>query len=290
MEDTQEVATMRVIYLDVLLVLNFCMDYCIVRAASAIGGRPCAMRRLCLASGLGALYAAGCVLVPWLSALPMRVLSCAAMAGTAFSARSARQLLRQTLLVMLVAFVFGGCVVALEQVSGTDLSVGGALYAPVSRRVLVLSAVLAYGLSGMVFRGQARESRPHGETVCLTCGGAVHEVYLLVDSGNTLRDPATGRPVLVLTRAAAMKILPEEARFVPLLLEEDNAAELVQRARQEGIPGWRLISFQSLGGGGMMPCFHPEAVTRANGAPYDSMIAVSGVPVCAGEYDGLIEP
>lgn len=281
---------MRVIYLDVLLALNFCMDYCIVRAASAIGGRPCAVRRLCLASGLGALYAAGCVLVPVLSAPPMRLLSCAAMAGAAFSVRSARQLLRQTLLVMLVAFVFGGCVTALEQLSGADLLVGGALYAPVSRRVLLLSAALAYGLSGMVFRGQARENRPHGETIRLTCGGAVQDVYLLVDSGNTLRDPATGRPVLVLTRAAAMKILPEEARFVPLLLERDNAAELVQQAQQRGFAGLRLISFQSVGGGGMMPCFHPEAVTREDGSLYDSMVAISGVPVCAGEYDGLIEP
>lgn len=281
---------MRVIYLDVLLALNFCMDYCIVRAASAIGGKPCAVRRLCLASGLGALYAAGCVLVPVLSAPPIRLLSCAAMAGAAFSVRSARQLLRQTLLVMLVAFVFGGCVTALEQLSGADLSVGGALYAPVSRRVLLLSAALAYGLSGMVFRGQARENRPHGETIRLTCGGAVQDVYLLVDSGNTLRDPATGRPVLVLTRAAAMKILPEEARFVPLLLERDNAAELVQQAQQRGFAGLRLISFQSVGGGGMMPCFHPEAVTREDGSLYDSMVAISGVPVCAGEYDGLIEP
>lgn len=281
---------MRVIYLDVLLALNFCMDYCIVRAASAIGGRPCAVRRLCLASGLGALYAAGCVLVPVLSVPPIRLLSCAAMAGAAFSVRSARQLLRQTLLVMLVAFVFGGCVTALEQLSGADLSVGGALYAPVSRRVLLLSAALAYGLSGMVFRGQARENRPHGETIRLTCGGAVQDVYLLVDSGNTLRDPATGRPVLVLTRAAAMKILPEEARFVPLLLERDNAAELVQQAQQRGFAGLRLISFQSVGGGGMMPCFHPEAVTREDGSLYDSMVAISGVPVCAGEYDGLIEP
>lgn len=282
---------MRVIYLDVLLALNFCMDYCVLRAASAIGGRPCSVKRLCLASGLGAVYAAGSVLVPGLSAVPIRVMSCAVMAGTAFHVRSARRLLRQTLLVMLIAFVFGGCVLALEQLSGTTLLVEGALYAPVSRKVLLISAALAYGLSGIVFRNQARENRPHGETIRLTCGGKIQEVYLLVDSGNTLRDPVTGRPVLVLTRAAAMRILPEETQFLPLLLGKDNAAELVQRARQEGVTGWRLISFQSVGGGGMMPCFHPDAVTRENGSAYDSMVAISGGgAVCAGDYDGLIEP
>ncbi|WP_394272319.1 sigma-E processing peptidase SpoIIGA [Butyricicoccus sp.] len=282
---------MRVIYLDVLLVLNFCMDYCILRAASAIGGRPCPMWRLSLASGFGAAYAAGSVLVPALAALPVRLLSCAAMAGIAFSARGARRLLRQTLLVMLVAFVFGGCVTALEQVSGTVLSAGGALYAPVSRKALLVSAALAYGLSGIVFRNQARENRPHGETIRLSCGGKVQEVYLLVDSGNTLRDPVTGRPVFVLTRAAALRVLPEEVQFLPLLLGKDNAADLVQRAQQEGAGGWRLVSFRSIGGGGLMPCFRPDAVTREDGSAYDSLAAISGAgTICAGEYDGLIEP
>lgn len=282
---------MRVIYLDVLLVLNFCMDYCILRAAAGIGGRPCPVRQLCAASGFGAAYAAGSVLVPMLSALPVRLLSCAAMAGIAFSARSARQLLRQTLLVMLVSFVFGGCVIALEQVSGTVLSAGGALYAPVSRKVLLISAGLAYGLSGLVFRGQARANRPHGETICMSCGGKIQEVHLLVDSGNTLRDPVTGCPVFVLTRAAALRVLPENVQFLPLLLGKDNAAELVQRAQQEGAAGWRLVSFQSIGGGGLMPCFRPDAVTREDGSAYDSLAAISGAgTICAGEYDGLIEP
>lgn len=282
---------MRVIYLDVLLALNFCMDYCIVRAAAAMSGRMCSIRRLCSAAAVGAMYAAGCVLLPQLSALPLRALSCAAMAGIAFSAKDVRQLLRGTLLVLLTAFVFGGCVMALENLSGAQLSISGALYAPVSRKILLVSAVLAYGLSGVIFRRQAKENRPHGEAVRLTYEGTVHEFHLLVDSGNTLRDPATGRPVLVLTRAAAMKILPEDVQFLPLLLAENNAAELVARAqRAEKGAGLRLVAFQSVGGGGMMPCFHPECVTREDGSQYDSMAAISGVPVCAGEYDGLIEP
>ena len=281
---------MRVIYLDVLLALNFCMDYCILRAASALGGRPCLMRRLAAAAAVGACYAAGCVLLPAMGALPLRLACCAGMAAIAFSVRHVRMLVRQTLLVLLVSFVFGGCVFALEQLSGTSLSAGGALYAPVSRKTLLVAAAFAYGLSGLVFRGKARENRPHGETVRLTFGGTVQECYLLVDSGNTLRDPMTGRPVLILTRAAAARLLPEELQFLPLLLGKDNAAELVQRAQQAGYTGWRLVSFQSVGGGGLLPCFRPDAVTREDGAAYDSMVAISGSTVCAGEYDGLIEP
>ena len=282
---------MRVIYLDVLLALNFGMDYCILRAAAALSGKPVPFLRLCAAAGVGAVYAAGCIVFPSLCAGVLRIAVCAGMSALAFSVHSIRQLVRKTLLVMLTAFVFGGCVFALEQLSGTSLSQDGVLVVPVSRKILLVSGALAYGLSGIVFRNQAKEKRPYGETVRLACFGTIQEVYLLVDSGNTLRDPMTGRPVLILTRTAAARILPEEVQFLPLLLGTGNAAQLVQRAQQAGIGGWTLVSFQSVGGGGMMPCFHPDAVTREDGAAYDSMVAISGAgDICSGDYDGLIEP
>ena len=228
---------------------------------------------------------------PSLCAGVLRIAVCAGMSALAFSVHSIRQLVRKTLLVLLTAFVFGGCVFALEQLSGTSLSQDGVLVVPVSRKILLVSGALAYGLSGIVFRNQAKEKRPYGETVRLACFGTIQEVYLLVDSGNTLRDPMTGRPVLILTRTAAARILPEEVQFLPLLLGTGNAAQLVQRAQQAGIGGWTLVSFQSVGGGGMMPCFHPDAVTREDGAAYDSMVAISGAgDICSGDYDGLIEP
>lgn len=280
---------MRVVYLDVLLILNFCMDFCILRAAAALDGRQCSTMRLCVAALAGAVYAVLCVVWPAFAVVPLRLVSCAGMACLAYRVYQPKQLVRQTLLVLLVSAVFGGCVLALEQLSGAELTAGGVLYAPVTRKVLVIAAALAYGLSGMVFRGHARENRPRGETVRIRCGANIQEFFLMVDSGNTLRDPATGRPVLVLTRAAAIRILPEEARFVPLLLQEDNAAELVQRAQQAGARGLRLVAFHSIGGDGMMPCFHPDAIIRENGREYDSMAAISGT-IEAGAFEGLIEP
>lgn len=281
---------MRVVYLDVLFALNFAMDYCILRCVSALSGKPAAVWRLSLAAGLGALYAGGCIVIPVLSTLPVRMAAGAVMAGTAFSIRQVRLLVRQTLLLLLVAFVFGGAVTALEQMSGTRLMQGGVLVAQVSRRVLFASALLAYGLSCFVFRNQAKSNRPRGERVSICCEGKQAQIFLLVDSGNTLCDPMTGKPVLLLTRDAAIRILPEQQRFVPRELKQDNAAELVQQAQRSGLTGWRLVSFHSVGGGGLLPCFHPDAVRRADGTAYDCMTAISAADICSGEFDGLIEP
>ena len=167
---------------------------------------------------------------------------------------------------------------------------GGVLVAQVSRRVLFASALLAYGLSCFVFRNQAKSNRPRGERVSICCEGKQAQIFLLVDSGNTLCDPMTGKPVLLLTRDAAIRILPEQQRFVPRELKQDNAAELVQQAQSSGLTGWRLVSFHSVGGGGLLPCFHPDAVRRANGTAYDCMTAISAADICSGEFDGLIEP
>ncbi len=281
---------MRVVYLDVLFVLNFAMDYCILRCASALSGRPAAVWRLSLAAGFGALYAGGCVMVPILSALPVRIASSVVMTATAFSVHNVRLLVRQTLLVLLVTFVFGGAVTALEQLSGASLVQDGVIVAQISRRVLFASALLAYGLSCLVFRNQAKDTRPRGESVCICCGEQQSQVFLLVDSGNTLRDPMTGKPVLLLTRDAAIRILPEQQRFVPRELKQDNAAELVQQTQRNGVTGWRLLAFHSVGGGGLLPCFRPRAVVRADGCAYDCLVAVSVADICSGEFDGLIEP
>lgn len=278
---------MRVIYADTLFVLNFCMDFCILRAAAAIGGRETELRRLCAASCLGGAYAVLCVPVSMCAMLPIRIAVGAVMTAVTFGLHDGRRLLRQFLLVLLTSFVFGGCVAALEQLSGTMLTVGGVLYAPVSIRTLLLSAVLAYGLSGMVFRRQAAEDRAEGETVTITCGRKTERLYLLHDSGNTLHDPLTGRPVILLTRRAAMKLLPEELQFVPLLLDGDNAAELTQKAKEQSELALGLIAFQSIGGSGLLPCFHPDHVMRGENC-YDCMAAVSHAEIGGGEYDGLI--
>ena len=77
---------------------------------------------------------------------------------------------------------------------------------------------------------------------------------------------------------------------MPRELKQDNAAELVQQAQRSGLTGWRLVSFHSVGGGGLLPCFHPDAVRRADGTAYDCMTAISAADICSGEFDGLIEP
>lgn len=275
---------MRVIYLDVLLVLNFCMDYCILRAAAGLSGRQASHWRMVAGAGLGAGYAALSVFVPTVAAVPIRLLWGGVITQTAFGARSVRSWVRMYLMVLLAAFVCGGCVLALGAMTGTDFYQGGALYAPVSRRVLFSAAVLAHGLSCVVFRRQAQE---RGETVKITVCGQEHAVFLLCDTGNTLSDPMTGKPVVLLSRRAALDLLPQELHSIVLRLTRHNAAELLSAQNTAGI-SFRLLPFDSIGGDGMLLCFRPERMVRQDGTVYDAVAAIACTEICSGDYDGLI--
>lgn len=256
---------MQIIYLDVLAVLNFCMDYCVLRASAGISGRECSAIRLAAASGVGAAYASICVLVPFCGAVPFRLICVGVMSAMTFGFRQRAVWVRNTLTVLLVSFVFGGGVCAVSAMCGTNFYRGGVLYAPVSRTVLIVAAGISYFISAVVFRRKAAADAPRSERVTICAGGRTGTVHLLCDSGNLLTDPLTGRPALILTMQSAQILFPEAVRT----------------AQPERIP------FESLGGDGAMPGFVPEEIRREDGSRYQAVVALTTQTIGA-EYDGLI--
>ena len=111
-----------------------------------------------------------------------------------------RRLLRQVLIFLALACAFGGGVLAVELLGGQRLALGGGvLYSGMDLKIVLLSAAGCYGLLTLVFRGIGRHGGPSGELtrVRLTLGERQVELTALVDTGNTLTDPVSGRPVMV---------------------------------------------------------------------------------------------
>lgn len=256
---------MRVVYLDSLAALNFCMDYCILRASAQFSGRPSTGTRLAAGAGLGAAYAVLCVAVPMCGELPFRLIGVGGMSAMAFGIRQRAGWIRSTLTVLLISFVFGGGVSALSALCGANFYRSGVLVAPISRTVLVVSAALSYGISAVVFRRQTAADAPQTERVTIRAGGRTECVQLLCDSGNLLMDPLTGRPALILTKQSAQRLFPEA----------------VQSAESDRIP------FDSLGGSGWMEAFLPEEIRREDGSRYEAVIALTTAFLGA-DCDGLI--
>ena len=86
------------------------------------------------------------------------------------------------------------------------------LYSGMDLKIVLLSAAGCYGLLTLVFRGIGRHGGPSGELtrVRLTLGERQVELTGLVDTGNTLTDPVTGRPVMVAEGSRLSPLLPGE--------------------------------------------------------------------------------
>lgn len=130
--------------------------------------------------------------------------------------------------------------------------------------VIVLAACLMLRVTPAVL--PKPEEVPSLATVDVRHGAHHLTLTALIDSGNLLRDPVTGLPVIVISRRAAMRLvqLPGEGKVV--------------------YP-FRLLTVRTVSGNGMMIVFHPDSVCLLKNGLWVRTEALLGVSPEG--YDGF---
>ena len=160
-----------------------------------------------------------------------------------------------------------------------SLSFGGALYAmglsfgDMELWLLPLCFAICYGGLSLLARLNPAARERQRVTVELSMPGGRCRFTALADSGNCLRDPATGARVMVASPAA----LRPAFGLYSALLDIPDAVTLLEAA--EGCPElrgrFRLISYGSLGGRGLLPLFRPDALLIDGRERDDMLVALS---------------
>lgn len=238
---------MTVVYIDALFLLNLIVNYLLLLAAAKLAGEP--LRRLRLAAGaaLGGLYAAA-IFFPGMGFLthPLCKLGAAVlMLLTGFG--GSRRLLRVTLVFLGLSCAFGGGIFAIGLLGGRGLTLrNGVLYSVMDLRILLLSAAVCYAVLTLVFRRTARHGRREVLPAVLTLEGRRVAVNALVDTGNTLTDPVTGRPVMVAEGSRLSPLLPGE-RVLDEKALRDPVGTLERLSRGGRGRRFRLLPYQAVG-------------------------------------------
>lgn len=239
-----------VVYLDVLLAVNWVIDFLLLHAAARLTRTPYRGWRLVLGAAVGAVWCCT-VLLPPLPALLIVALDAAGavtMAATAFHFEGVGTLLRRAGVLFVLSAVFAGVAMAVCFWAAPDglQVINGVVYYQISPLLLIALTALSYALLCLWGRW-TRRREPLGRCYRLriTRGDCTVEVPALFDSGNGLTEPFSGAPVAVAAYASV----------AALLSPAWNPACRVPPERA------RLIPFSSVGGGGMLPAFRPDRLT-----------------------------
>lgn len=262
----------QVVYGDVYLVINFTMDFLALYLTARALKRPAPPLRLSLAAALGAGYALASLLLPdgnplsMFTSLAIPVL----LVLIAFGLDGWRELLRTLAVFWAISFLLGGAATAVSylvaQWAKKEVVIGGQVEALPAD--LPYWGVIALGLlvaAVVSFLLRLRKKLPQAATVEVgEDETALVSLSGLVDSGNLLTEPLSGRAVILIDRSAAA-FLPPELAF----LREGGTPSLTPRLR--------LIPYSTPSGEGILYGYLP-AVVQVNGKPRAACVAIAALP------------
>ena len=274
---------MTVVYADLLFLLNFIANYLLLLAAGRMAGAALRRWRIGLGAAAGALYAV-LVFLPGLTWLAHWLCKLAAgVLMTLIAYGGERYLLRVAVLFFGASAALAGAVLGLELLGNVSLTLDhGVFYSQLDIRLLLLLFVACYFVLSLFFR---RVGRHGGELVGLeiALNGGVVALTALRDTGHTLTDPATNRPVVVVYWQALSKLLPDWA-------DADTPIASLERCHAAGSRQARLIPYRAVGvEHGMLLALRTQGV-KADGKPLGKLlVALSPTPVDdGGGYQALL--
>jgi len=272
-----------VVYGDILFVLNAYVTDLLLLLCGLLCRERSRRGRRAVSSLLGGLYAF-VIFIPrlprWLLLLS-RLPAGAALVLAAFGFVRPRRFLRLFAGFFLVNFLFAGLMGALWHSlhPARMLYYGTVIYVAIDTGTLVVLTVVCYALLWGADR-LLQTRRAHGclYDLTVTMGEASISCRALLDTGNDLREPFSGLPVVVLQRSFAAQL------GIPETPDEGRSAAL----------RYRLIPCRTQGGSVLLPAFRPTSLilrsARGRRETADCYVALTQQPIKNGEFGALLHP
>lgn len=257
------------IYLDVLFLENLVMNYLILLVTAKFSKARTSSIRLFLGALVGAAYVVMIVIVPsikfYYTALAKFALSLVMIAVT-FSPEKVRSFLKTLSIFYISTFIFAGASFAFIYFNqgGGFIRNGVYVFWQSKWTALFLSIVTA-GIIMSVFWEIIQHKFVKGKLLTpikISFENRIIGMSALVDTGNSLHDPLTNLPVIIVEFKAIRDILPQDIQAIFEEAKEDDltcVTSIVSNSRW--LSRFRLIPFTSLGKeNGMLIGFKPDYI------------------------------
>lgn len=255
------------IYIDIVLVENLIMNYIILLATGLILKTKINHIKLLIASLVGASYTIISytnILKGYISFI-LKIILSFVIVYIAFNPQNMKRLWKDILFFYLTSFVFGGAAFALIYIIKPQdiLMKNGLFLGTYPLKTVVLGAAIAFGILITAFT-IAKNKITKKDMFCeieIKLNNKIIKTEAMIDTGNFLKEPITGTPVVVVEKNLLYECIPKE---ILNNLEEiigGGFEKIPEKIRTEYISKLKLIPFSTLGKqNGMLIGIKPEYI------------------------------
>jgi stage II sporulation protein GA (sporulation sigma-E factor processing peptidase) len=258
------------IYLDILMLENLVINFLILYVTAKFSKLNVSTLRLFLGAVVGALYVAFLVVQPDMKiyyTTASKILLSMFIIAITFSPKKILVFIKTLVIFYISTFIFAGAALAFlffNQKGGFVRN--GIVYVfGQSKMSLIFFSLITVGIIIKIFMEVIQTKFVKDRLlipVKIAFDNRAIDIPALVDTGNSLRDPLTNIPVMVVEYVALKELLPEEIKKIFTESEEcdlNNVTTIISNSKW--FSRFRLIPFNSLGReNGMLIGFRPDYV------------------------------
>jgi stage II sporulation protein GA (sporulation sigma-E factor processing peptidase) len=204
---------------------------------------------------------------------------------------------KQLVLFYVTTFTFGGIATYLIYVlKPQNIIIKNGMYVGTYvLKVIFIGAIVGTIILAIAFK-MAKNKLTKKDMICkvkIKLNGKEETVEAMVDTGNMLKEPITGTPVVVVERTSLYELLPKEILNNTESILGGDFEKIPEEIKNEYVPKLKLIPFASLGKqNGMLVGIKPEKIEVINEQTEEEKNAIIGIYnkslTKRGEYKALI--
>ena len=281
-----------VVYVDVLLVLNYLTTALLLSGTGKLLGTQIKRRRIVGAALLGAVGSLAIFLpfAGFFTMLGYRLILSGLIVLMALPWAGLGQLFKGWGMFFIVNFFFAGAMLGIWLLFAPRgmVYLGGIVYFNINPMTLLIGAVAAYLLLGFVYR-LSRGGRLVGTKcrVTVKLNGNSCSLNALLDTGNSLYEPFSGVPVIVCPLREVSSLLDSQ------LIHAIKAGDWPRTAIKAGAR-IRVIPYAAMGGKGTLPALRvDELIIHHEGQLYKAELcymAISAQKLGEGGGQAILNP
>ena len=242
------------VYLDIVFLENILMNYIIIFATGVAVKEKLSKIRILISSVIGAIY----TIIMYLNIIPiysnfiMKLILSVVIVYIAFKPKTFKKLIKNLTIFYLVSFVFGGCVFALMYFIQPQLVQirNGVFVGDYPIKVALMGGVISLIIIQISFKivKTKLSKKDMIYQIGITINSKSIKIKALLDTGNLLKEPITGLPVIVTEHTVLYSVLPSEIlNNIEKILGGDTDELMKNDEVKNIVSRFRMIPFSSLG-------------------------------------------